>query len=202
MRGRPNLYTDYSKESAIFSNNTQKVWFVIVVISAIVFSFFASDYWLLLLTTAFLIAVASWGLNIVSGFAGQINLAHGFFVGIGTYTSAIIGGIATSSVIGYELDMIIWLPLSGITASIVGLMIAPITVRLKGLNLGLVTLALVFIGSHLFSNFKTVLIRLFFLNKSFELSIYYLQYILLMINPHSGDIGGSGDDGSSFLPSD
>ena len=52
MRGRPNLYTDYSKESAIFSNNTQKVWFVIVVISAIVFSFFASDYWILLLTTA------------------------------------------------------------------------------------------------------------------------------------------------------
>ena len=35
-------------------------------------------------------------------------------------------------------------------------MIAPITVRLKGLNLGLVTLALVFIGSHIFSNFKTV----------------------------------------------
>ena len=39
MRGRPNLYTDYSKESAIFSNNTQKVWFFIVVISAIVFVF-------------------------------------------------------------------------------------------------------------------------------------------------------------------
>ena len=156
MRGRPNLYTDYSKESAIFSNNTQKVWFFIVVISAIVFCFFANDYWLLLLTTAFLIAVASWGLNIVSGFAGQINLAHGFFVGIGTYVSAVIGGIATSSVIGYELDMIIWLPLSGLAAAIVGLMIAPITVRLKGLNLGLVTLALVFIGSHIFSNFKTI----------------------------------------------
>ena len=152
MRGRPNLYTDYSKESAIFSNNTQKAWFFIVVVSAVIFCFIATDYWLLLLTTSFLIAVASWGLNIVSGFAGQINLAHGFFVGIGTYTSAIIGGIATSSVIGYELDMIFWLPLSGIAASIIGLMIAPITVRLKGLNLGLVTLALVFIGSHVFSN--------------------------------------------------
>ena len=33
MRGRPNLYTDYSKESAIFSNNTQKAWFFIVVVS-------------------------------------------------------------------------------------------------------------------------------------------------------------------------
>ena len=110
MIGRPNLYTDYSKESAIFSNNTQKVWFFIVVISAIVFCFFANDYWLLLLTTAFLIAVASWGLNIVSGFAGQINLAHGFFVGIGTYVSAVIGGIATSSVIRYNyLATFVWI---------------------------------------------------------------------------------------------
>ena len=156
MRGRPGLYTNYSKESAIFSNTTQKIWFGVVLLFAIFLCFFASEYWILLLTTALLYSVACWGLNIVSGFAGQINLAHGFFVGIGTYASAIVGGIASTSVIGYELDMVFWLPLSGIIASLVGLIIAPITVRLKGLNLGLVTLALVFIGSHVFSNFKSV----------------------------------------------
>jgi ABC-type branched-subunit amino acid transport system permease subunit len=80
MRGRPNLYTDYSKESAIFSNNTQKVWFTFVIVFAISMCFLASEYWLLLLTTALLFSVACWGLNIVSGFAGQINLAHGFFM--------------------------------------------------------------------------------------------------------------------------
>tara|TARA_B100001057_G_scaffold500998_1_gene619582 strand:- start:2229 stop:3332 length:1104 start_codon:yes stop_codon:yes gene_type:complete len=156
MRGRPNLYTDYKKESAIFSNMTQKLWFFILVIFAFSLVLVASDYWILLLTTAFLIAVAAWGLNIVSGFAGQISLAHGVFVGVGTYTSAVLGGVASSYVIGYELDMIIWLPLSGITAGLVGLLIAPISVRLKGLNLGLVTLALVFIASHLFSNLKFI----------------------------------------------
>ena len=102
------------------------------------------------------IAIAAWGLNIVSGLAGQINLAHGVFVGIGTYVSAIIGGVATSSVIGYELDMIIWLPLSGLAAAFVGILISPVSARLKGLNLGLVTLALVFIGSHFFSNLKFI----------------------------------------------
>jgi branched-chain amino acid transport system permease protein len=156
MKGRPNLYTNYSKESAIFSNNTQKIWFMITVVFAVILSFLASEYWILLLTTAFLISVACWGLNIVSGLAGQINLAHGFFIGIGTYASAIIGGVSSSKVIGYELDMLIWLPLSGIIAAFVGLVIAPITVKLKGLNLALVTLALVFIGSHVFSNFKSI----------------------------------------------
>jgi branched-chain amino acid transport system permease protein len=156
MRGRPNLYTDYQKESSIFSNNTQKSWFGVLVTLSLAFCFLASDYWILLLTTSFLIAIAGWGLNIVSGLAGQINLAHGVFVGVGTYASAIIGGVATSSVIGYDLDMMLWLPLAGIAAAAVGLIIAPITVKLKGLNLALVTLALVFIGSHLFSNFKSI----------------------------------------------
>ena len=118
--------------------------------------FLATDYWLLLITTSCLIAIASWGLNIVSGLAGQINLAHGVFIGVGTYASAVIGGVATSSVIGYNLDMIFWLPVAGLASAVVGLIIAPITVKLKGLNLALVTLALVFIGSHLFSNFKSM----------------------------------------------
>ena len=147
MIGRPNLYTDYSKESAIFSNNTQKFWFLVLILFSFSISVFANDYWILLLTTALLIAIASWGLNIVSGLAGQISLAHGVFVGIGTYTAAVLGGVSTSSVIGYELDMIIWLPLSGVVSGLIGLLIAPLSVRLKGLNLGLVTLSLVFIAS-------------------------------------------------------
>ena len=156
MIGRPNLYTDYSKESAIFSNNTQKFWFLVLILFSFSISVIANDYWILLLTTALLIAIASWGLNIVSGLAGQISLAHGVFVGIGTYTAAVLGGVSTSSVIGYELDMIIWLPLSGVVSGLIGLLIAPLSVRLKGLNLGLVTLSLVFIASHLFSNVKSI----------------------------------------------
>tara|TARA_A100001011_G_scaffold295454_1_gene307761 strand:- start:1381 stop:2484 length:1104 start_codon:yes stop_codon:yes gene_type:complete len=156
MRKRPDLYTNYKSESAIFSTVTQKIWFFLLISLSIFFPLYLSNYWILLVTTSLLIAIASWGLNIVSGMAGQINLAHGVFVGIGAYTSAVIGGVGTSSVIGFELDMIIWLPISGIVAALVGIIISPVSARLKGLNLGLVTLAIVFIGSHFFSNFKSV----------------------------------------------
>ena len=103
-----------------------------------------------MLTTSLLNCNCILGVKYCIWIAGQINLAHGVFVGIGTYVSAIIGGVATTSVIGFELDMIIWLPLSGIAAALIGLIISPIAVRLKGLNLGLVTLAFVFIGAHIF----------------------------------------------------
>ena len=57
MRGRPNLYTDYRKESAVLPNLTQKFWFVVLLFFAFSLCLIASDYWILLLTTSFLIAV-------------------------------------------------------------------------------------------------------------------------------------------------
>ena len=156
MSRRPDLYTSYKTETSIFPTPFQKFWFALLVIFSFAIPFILSNYWILLITTSLLIAIASWGLNIVSGYAGQVNLGHGVFVGIGTYVSSILGGVATTSVIGYELDMVIWLPLSGLAATLIGIILSPVSARLKGLNLGLVTLALVFIGSHFFSNLKFI----------------------------------------------
>ena len=156
MSKRPDLYTSYKTETSIFPTPFQKFWFALLVIFSFTIPFILSNYWILLITTSLLIAIASWGLNIVSGYAGQVNLGHGVFVGIGTYVSSVLGGVATTSVIGYELDMVIWLPLSGLAATLIGIILSPVSARLKGLNLGLVTLALVFIGSHFFSNLKFI----------------------------------------------
>ena len=156
MSKRPDLYTSYKTETSIFPTPFQKFWFALLVVFSFAIPFILSNYWILLITTSLLIAIASWGLNIVSGYAGQVNLGHGVFVGIGTYVSSVLGGVATTSVIGYELDMVIWLPLSGLAATLVGIILSPVSARLKGLNLGLVTLALVFIGSHFFSNLKFI----------------------------------------------
>ena len=156
MSRRPDLYTSYKTETSIFPTPFQKFWFALLVVFSFAIPFILSNYWILLITTSLLIAIASWGLNIVSGYAGQVNLGHGVFVGIGTYVSSVLGGVATTSVIGYELDMVIWLPLSGLAATLIGIILSPVSARLKGLNLGLVTLALVFIGSHFFSNLKFI----------------------------------------------
>ena len=56
----------------------------------------------------------------------------------------------------YDFSFLSPCPISGIVAALVGIIISPVSARLKGLNLGLVTLAIVFIGSHFFSNFKSI----------------------------------------------
>ena len=159
MRGRPDLFISYKDETSILKNNFQKIFALFATLFLIILGYMADDYWILLLTASIFLTIATWGLNIVSGMAGQISLAHGFFVAVGTYTAAVLGGVSTEipyKVVGYELDMIIWLPLSGLMAAGVGLIIAPLAVRLKGLNLALVSIGIVYIGSYILANLNLV----------------------------------------------
>ena len=108
MRGRPDLFISYKNETAILKNNTHKFIALLITFSLLILGFIADDYWILLLSASVFLTIATWGLNIVSGMAGQISLAHGFFVAVGTYTAAVIGGFSTefpNKIIGYELDL-------------------------------------------------------------------------------------------------
>tara|TARA_B100000965_G_scaffold169884_1_gene141696 strand:- start:249 stop:1367 length:1119 start_codon:yes stop_codon:yes gene_type:complete len=159
MKGRPDLFISYKDETSILKNNSQKIFAFFATVFLMLLGYVANDYWILLLTASIFLTIATWGLNIVSGMAGQISLAHGFFVAVGTYTAAVLGGVSTEipyKVVGYELDMIVWLPLAGISAAVVGLIIAPLAVRLKGLNLALVSIGIVYIGSYILSNLNLV----------------------------------------------
>jgi branched-chain amino acid transport system permease protein len=109
-----------------------------------------------LFAIAFVSAVGAIGLNVVTGYAGQVSLGHAFFMGIGAYTAAVLGGERTFSVVGYGLDIWIWLPTAGVAAAIVGFVVAPLAARLKGLYLAIVTLGLVFVGEHVFREAESV----------------------------------------------
>ena len=156
MRGRPALFTRYEADSAIFPNNTQRGWFVVGVLAVAVLPIWLPRDWMILIATAFIASIGVIGLNLITGYAGQISLGHAFFLGIGTYAGAAFGGLATEKVVGLGLDILIWLPAAGLVAGLVGAAIAPVAVRLKGLYLAFLTLGLVFLGEHLFREWETI----------------------------------------------
>ena len=94
-------------------------------------------------------AIAALGLNLLTGVAGQVSLGHAFFMGVGAYTAVFLGGEASGQAWGHGLPMWIWLPGAGIGAALVGIIVAPAAVRVRGLYLAIVTVGLVFIGIHL-----------------------------------------------------
>ncbi len=156
MRGRSQLRVSYEADSAALPSGIQKVWLVIALAVAVAGAFVLDRPNLILVATAFVAVIGAIGLNMVTGWAGQISLGHAFFLGIGAYTGAALSGATGSSVIGLGLDMVIWLPAAGLVAALVGALVSPIALRLKGLYLALVTIGLVLLGEHIFRNWRSL----------------------------------------------
>lgn len=150
LRGRPRLYTSYAEQMRIFNTPAKRRWTAMLILATAVLPFFLPRDQVSLVTTVFIVAIGGIGLNIVTGYAGQVSLGHAFFLGLGAYTAAVLGGQARGDVLGFGLDMAIWLPAAGIVPALVGLLVAPLAARVRGLYLAVLTLGLVFVGEHIF----------------------------------------------------
>jgi len=152
VKGRPGLVTSYRADAAVFRSTTQRVSFAVAVAAALIGVAWLPKHWIILLGTAFFAAIAAIGLNLLTGYAGQVSLAHAFFLGVGAYTGAALAGEKGKEVFGLGLDLVLALPAAGLVAAAVGALVSPLAVRLRGLYLAFVTLGLVFVGEHVFRN--------------------------------------------------
>jgi len=159
MRLRPGLVTDYRSDAGVFRSVTQRVWFGLLLALAVYLGgggtigpVNLSSDWLLFAVTALFASIGAIGLNIITGMAGQISLGHAFFMGLGAFTAAVLGGVPKANLVGLQLDMIIWLPAAGLVAALAGFLVAPVATRVRGMYLAFVTLGLVFLGEHIFKS--------------------------------------------------
>ncbi len=88
--------------------------------------------------------IALLGLNILTGYTGQISLGHGAFMAIGGYTTAILmaGNEQFGGPIPSGMQDIWTLPIAGLVAGLVGLAFGLPALRLSGLYLALATFAI------------------------------------------------------------
>ena len=87
------------------------------------------------LSQAIYLAIAAMGLNLLTGFNGQVSIGHGAFYGVGAFTSAIL---MIDHGWTYEPTILVAALLSGVFGLLVGLP----ALRVRGLYLALVTLGL------------------------------------------------------------
>jgi branched-chain amino acid transport system permease protein len=150
-RGRPLLYTSYAQDMALLDTPAKRRWTIGLIVVAFLLSQVLVDETLALLATALVAAIGAIGLNLVTGYAGQVNLGYAFFLAIGAYTGAALSGDPDGRVLGFGVtNILIWLPAAGLAAMVAGVLVAPLAVRLRGLYLAIVTLGLVFLGQHIF----------------------------------------------------
>jgi branched-chain amino acid transport system permease protein len=102
---------------------------------ALVLPFTLSNFRLFQFSQVFIYAIALLGLNILTGYNGQISLGHGAFYAVGAYTTAIM--IDQWSVpYGWTI------PVAGAVCLVAGFLFGIPALRLEGLYLALATFAL------------------------------------------------------------
>ena len=100
--------------------------------------FWVGHYCINLINTLSITIIAVLGLQIVSGYCGQISFGQPAFMAVGAYTSAIL-------TFHYGLSFWLALPLSGIIAGLVGLLGGAPSLRIKGFYMAMATMATHFV---------------------------------------------------------
>jgi branched-chain amino acid transport system permease protein len=78
-----------------------------------------------------------------------VSLGHAFFIGTGAYVTAYFAGK-----LGWPF--LVCLVVAALVGGLIGAVIGPFALRLRGNYLAIITLGLVFLGQHLFENWTTV----------------------------------------------
>ncbi|TAK40332.1 MAG: branched-chain amino acid ABC transporter permease [Betaproteobacteria bacterium] len=113
----------------------QRIVFAVVLALACALPFLVSNYRTFQFTLVLVYAIALLGLNILTGYNGQISLGHGAFYAIGAYSAAILMD---------RFGVPYWatLPVAGAVCLVAGFLFGLPALRLEGLYLALATFAL------------------------------------------------------------
>ena len=141
--------TNYVADQAIFPIKQDRIGMAVVLLFAwVLIPAFGSDYFLEIIMINFLFfSLAAIGLNILTGYTGQISLGTGGFMAVGAVASYKL------AVIFPDLSIIIVFLISGLIAAAVGIVFGLPSLRIKGFYLAVATLAAQFFLDWLFLRF-------------------------------------------------
>jgi branched-chain amino acid transport system permease protein len=133
-----NFQENYAQDMAIFRTRLQ--WGMLGLFLILLFScpLFCSDRMLTIMTMIGIAIVSVHGLNILTGYCGQISIGHVGFMAVGAYISAILTA---------KLGWPFWaaLPCAGMAAGMAGLIFGLPSLKIRGFYLIMATIAAHFI---------------------------------------------------------
>ena len=139
----------YAADQAIFPIRQDR-WLMIAALAAayLVVPMVGSEYWLLTIMVPFLVyGLAALGLNLLTGYAGQLSLGTGGFMAVGAFAT-----YKLTTAFPW-LDIVAVFLIAGLITAAVGVLFGLPSLRIKGLYLAVATLASQFFLIWLFNKF-------------------------------------------------
>ncbi len=129
--------TSYAADQAIFPIRQDRIGMLaLLLVAYIAVPLVANEYWLSTIFVPFFVfSLAALGLNILTGYAGQLSLGTGGFMAVGAFTAY---KLATAFP---GLNIVLVFVAAGIVTALVGLLFGIPSLRIKGFYLAVATLA-------------------------------------------------------------
>jgi branched-chain amino acid transport system permease protein len=124
----------FRQEKSLIRSKGALFALITLLLALFLFPLFGSRYLVYIMTLIAINVICAQGLNILTGYSGQVSLGHGGFVAISAYLTAIL-------CTNYHVPFWIVLIIAPLISGMVGVLIALPALRLKGLYLAMVTVA-------------------------------------------------------------
>jgi branched-chain amino acid transport system permease protein len=129
---------DYARDMAILRTKTHWALFIALLLILFTAPLYLSNSWLSRCNLIGITIIAITGLNILTGYCGQLSIGHAGFMAVGAYTTGILTG-------KLGMPFLAGLICSGFSAGLIGLIFGLPSVRVKGFYLAITTIAAQFI---------------------------------------------------------
>jgi branched-chain amino acid transport system permease protein len=137
--------TTYRADMTVFPIFQDRIGIIVILVAAYAIPLFGSNFMLHAIMIPFLIfALATIGLNILTGYTGLLSLGTGAFMGVGAYACYKLATIFP------EVHILVWVVASGFVSAAVGILFGLPSLRIKGFYLAVATLAAQFFLSWCF----------------------------------------------------
>ena len=128
----------YKQDMALFRTGSQRVWLFVLLAFLFTAPLYWGNYWLGVANLIGITIIAALGLNILTGYCGQLSIGHAGFIAVGAYTSAILTN-------RFELPFLLGLVSAGFISGLIGMIFGIPSLRVKGFYLAISTIAAQFI---------------------------------------------------------
>jgi branched-chain amino acid transport system permease protein len=140
--------TDYGQDVRLAKHGGHVFWYSALVAALVAAPFLLPEYWLAQLTFVLIYSVVGLGLMLLAGFTGLFSLGHAAFLGVGAYTQAAL----TQAGVPFPIALLA----AGLLSAAVGMVVGLPALRVKGIYLGIATLAFGFIVEEVFARWESV----------------------------------------------
>jgi branched-chain amino acid transport system permease protein len=138
--------TSHDQDIDLLRHRSDWGWYAALIVILLALPGLIPSYYVGELAFVFVLAIASVGLMLLTGFTGLVSLGHGAFLLIGAYVEA--------HALRAGIPFPITLALAALAAGAVGITLGLPALRLTGLYLAIATLAFSAIVEHLFAHWK------------------------------------------------